>query len=75
MMGNNGAMFFGGGFMWIFWLLLIAVVLIVIKATLAGTSQRWRPKDDSPIGILKKRYANGEIDEEEFNRRRKELEG
>ena len=30
--------------------------------------------NETPIDILKKRYARGEIDEEEFQRRRKQLE-
>ncbi|WP_217988315.1 SHOCT domain-containing protein [Aliifodinibius salipaludis] len=28
---------------------------------------------ETPMEILKRRYANGEIDEEEFNKRKKEL--
>ncbi|VAW92946.1 hypothetical protein MNBD_GAMMA23-793, partial [hydrothermal vent metagenome] len=30
--------------------------------------------DESPLGILKKRYARGEINEDEYIRRRNELE-
>ena len=73
MMGD-GNMFFGGGFMWIFWLIVIAVVAIAIKTLISSGLQADEMKQHTALDILKKRYASGEIDEEEFKRRRKELE-
>lgn len=67
-------MFFGGGFMWIFWLFLIVILVIAVKAAIGGNALNNDQKEDSPLEILKKRYARGEIDEEEYQRRRNELE-
>lgn len=74
MFGHDGGVFFGGGFMWIFWILLIVVLLVVVKAMAGPDRGSNSGQGDTPIEILKKRYAKGEIDEEEFERRRKELE-
>lgn len=74
-MMDNGGMFFGGGFMWIFWLVAIVVLVVAVKALTNGGSQTDEMKQYSALDILKKRYASGEIDEEEFKRRRKELQG
>ncbi|MDT8403194.1 SHOCT domain-containing protein [Sulfuriflexus sp.] len=75
MMDSSGGMFFGGSFMWIFWILLIVILVVVVKAmSNTGGSGSKPTQDESPMEILKKRYARGEIDEEEFDRRRKELE-
>ena len=73
-MNDGGSMFFGGGFMWIIWILLIVVVVYAIKAGMGGNFGD-RNNDESPLEILKKRYARGEIDEQEYERRRNELEG
>ena len=73
-MSDGGSMWFGGGFMWIFWILLIVILVWVVRA-MSGTGSGYNNNsDDSPLEILKKRYARGEIDEQEFERRRKELE-
>ncbi len=71
--GSTSGMFFGGGFMWIFWILLIILLVLGIKG-LGGGDSNGSSSNDSPMDILKKRYANGDINEEEFERRRKELE-
>jgi len=73
-MEHDGAMFLGGGFMWVFWILLIVALFFVVQAVAGGGQRRGGNIDGSPMEILKKRYARGEIDEEEFERRRKELE-
>lgn len=75
MFGHDGWMWFGGGFMWLFWILLIVIVVWAVKAMAGGGSGNPPSHEESPMEILKKRYARGEIDEEEFERRRKELEG
>lgn len=74
MMGFDGGMWFGGGFMWIFWILLIVAVVWIIKAVSDTGSRTNNSNENSPLEILKKRYARGEIDEQEYKRRRKELE-
>jgi len=75
MMGDGNGMWFGGGFMWIFWILLIVLIVWAVKAAIGtGTGNINSDSNESPLGILKKRYARGEIDEAEYERRRKELE-
>lgn len=72
MMGGEGYFFYGGAFMWIFWLLIIVGVIFLIMNIAKGNMNQ--SSNDSPLEILKKRYARGEIEEEEYERRRKELE-
>ena len=56
----------------IFWLLVIAgVVYLIIKYVKKSDSG---PKNETALDILKKRYAKGEIDAEEFARKKKDLE-
>ena len=64
---------YGGIFMWILIILVIAVVLYFILArprsdSLPPTGQ------DTPLEILKKRYAKGEISKEEYEQMKRELE-
>ncbi len=72
-MMNYDGHFFGGGFMWIFWVLIIVGIFFVFQ-NMAKENSGGSADKETPIEILKKRYARGEIDEEEFERRRKELE-
>ena len=75
MMGSgDGGMFFGGGFMWLFWIALIVIIAYAIKMVITGDADSQRDIKDRPIDILKRRFAQGEIDEDEFQRRRKEIE-
>ena len=74
MMSDYENMWFGGGFMWIFWILLFVVIVWAVKASTGNSSDNKSSSVDGPIDILKKRYARGEIDEEEYKRRLKELE-
>ena len=72
-MMNFDGHFCGGGFMWVFWILIVVGIFFVIQNMTKGNSGGLLNKETA-IDILKKRYARGEIDEEEFERRRKELE-
>jgi len=73
-MYDGGGMLFGGG-MWVFWILVIVAIIFGIKVAVGGNERNDNHAEESPLEILKKRYAHGEIDEEEFSRRRKDLEG
>ncbi len=63
-----------GGYMWLFWIFLIAVVVVLVKAFSTRPGTDTGARQESPLEVLKARYARGEIDEEEFHRRRGELE-
>ena len=71
MFGDGGWM---GAGMWLFWILLIIVVLLLVKLMAGSGSSPPPERQDSPLEILKKRYASGEIDDGEFAHRRRELE-
>jgi putative membrane protein len=58
--------------MWLFWVLLIAVIFWALKAQLFS-SGKGEAADKSALEILQDRFARGEIDEEEFERKRKLL--
>jgi putative membrane protein len=62
-------MWFGWLWMVIFWGVIIGVVVAVVRRS--GPAS---PRSESdPLQILRRRYAAGEIDDEEFRRRRDEL--
>ena len=65
---------FGGGFMWLFWLLLIVIVVWAVSAV-AGRGGTTAEKQRSALDMLKERYAKGEIDQQEFEQKRKDLDG
>jgi putative membrane protein len=64
---------YGGIFMWLIVLVLVGVVIYYLLQI-----SRSKGSDGSiietPLDILKKRYAKGEIDKGEFDRKKKDLE-
>jgi putative membrane protein len=73
MYGHSNGMFFGGGLlMWIFWLVLLLVLIYVLKNIFGSANKR--SSSNEALEILKQRYARGEIDEAEFEQRKKQLE-
>ena len=61
---------FGGIFMWIIFLVVIVfLVYFIIHVKRSGT-----PGNETPLEVLKKRYARGEIAKDEFQRIKKDLE-
>jgi putative membrane protein len=75
MMSGEHGLFFGGGFMWIIWLILIIGLVYIIKGITSGNASGDPGSyQESPREILDKRLARGEIDSEEYARLREELE-
>jgi len=75
-MGRWGHMMgygYGGGFMWLIVLVLVGVVIYYLAQTLKSKGSDGSITE-TPLEILKKRYAKGEIDKEEFDRKKKDLE-
>lgn len=64
---------FGGIGMIIFWVVVLAVIFFVVRG-LQNQSHRHETQLPSPIELLKRRYAAGEISKEEFERLRRDLE-
>jgi putative membrane protein len=58
----------------IFWILLIIGVVALLRALTGRNADTPVERRESPLDILKARYARGEIGEDEFRRRRDELE-
>ncbi|HEB82382.1 MAG TPA: SHOCT domain-containing protein [Gammaproteobacteria bacterium] len=56
--------------MWLFWLLILVAIALAVKYFMNNAA---RNQSETPMEILQKRYARGEIDEDEFVRRRNEL--
>ncbi len=64
-----GGMWFG----WLFWLIIIGlVVYAIIRATTSKQNQS-QTSNETALDILKKRYANGEIDKVQFEEMKKDL--
>ncbi len=74
MMGGFGAM----GWMPIIWIVVPALIIWAVVAAVRGTSSSGSSdsasRSDSALEILKRRYARGEINKEEFEAKKKDLE-
>ncbi len=70
--GYEGVIIFGIFILWlIFWILaFIGLVLLIRYLWKGGRNNR---EEESALEILKKRYAKGEINREEFEERKKGL--
>ncbi len=63
----------GFGGMWL-WLILLGIAVVLLWRWLDGRSEAPREREGSPLEILKRRYARGEIGREEFEERKRNLE-
>ncbi|MFH1494373.1 MAG: SHOCT domain-containing protein [Pseudomonadota bacterium] len=72
--GMTGGFGFGGIFMILWWVLVIAGIVALVKWMVSSSSAGSRSGGDSKaLEILKERYARGEIDEQEFQKRKGDL--
>lgn len=69
----NGGFGFMGGFMWIFWIAVIVGLFFLIRWIVQQSRPAEQRHPEKPLDILKRRYAQGEIDREEFEKRKKDL--
>ncbi|VAX27808.1 hypothetical protein MNBD_IGNAVI01-218 [hydrothermal vent metagenome] len=70
---------FGGGmwFSWLFWVIIIAVIVWVViqfnNRNNQPTNFTNNIEKETPLDILKKRYAKGEITKDEYDRMKNDL--
>jgi putative membrane protein len=72
-MGMMGYYGFGGVIMWILVIVLVAVVVYLIVQS-SKIKSPTGAQGESPLDILKKRYAKGEITKEEFESMKKDIQ-
>ncbi|MCK9295994.1 MAG: SHOCT domain-containing protein [Desulfobulbaceae bacterium] len=63
-----GNWFGGGAFM-----ILLAILLILLLVSILRNSGRKSPGHDNALDILKRRYAAGEINKEQFDTMKRDL--
>ena len=77
-MMNDGSGWGMMGGMWVFsilfWILVIVGAVLIVK-WIMGRNKDELSSNESPLDILKKRYARGEIDRETFEHMKKDVEG
>jgi len=74
MMGYEHMMWgYGGFFMLFFWGILITGLVLLVRWLIQQSRSASPNQGETPIAILKKRYARGEIDNDEFEEKKKIL--
>jgi len=71
MMGYGG---YGGMLMWLVLIILAGVIIYFVFSQSKKSGNSIDSTRESPMDILKKRYAKGEISKEEFDRLKSEIE-
>ena len=65
--------FFGMELGWIVWQIIIVIIVWVVFQFKSGNPGHLNMRNETPLDIIKKRYADGEISKEEFDRMKKDL--
>ena len=71
-MGYGFSGFGGGIVMILFWILVVVGIVVLVKYAISNTTRSDQSR--SALDILKKRYAKGEIDKDEFESKKKDLQ-
>ena len=72
MWGGEGGMGYGYGGFYI-WILLLIVIGLLVFLILQSAQSGSRTDQESPLDILKKRFAKGEITKEEYEEMKRKL--
>ena len=65
---------FGFIFMLLFWGLVIFAIAALVRWLMTQSSPGRSSRDKSPLEIVQERYARGEIDREEYEQKKRDLE-
>lgn len=68
---HGWGMGFGWLFMLVFWAVVIAAIVFLVRSLPAGPGRH--EKGETALDILKKRYARGELSHDEYIKARDEL--
>ncbi len=71
--GMNNGWGMGDGYGWIIGLIVFIAFIGVIVSVMQRRKNSDRPKYNSPLDILKTRYAKGEITKDEYDEKRKHI--
>jgi putative membrane protein len=68
-----GGMGWGMGFSWLLFALLVAGLVFGMKWFTTHAASNGTNRQQTPLEILQSRYARGEIERDEFDRKKKDL--
>lgn len=71
--GMNNGWGMGDGYGWIIGLIVLVAFIGVIVSVMQRRKNSDRPKYNSPLDILKTRYAKEEITKDEYDEKRKHI--
>jgi putative membrane protein len=70
-----GGHWFGGLLMLLFWVLIIVGIAALVRGFLPRSGGVSPAAPESPLEILKRRYAKGEVDKAEFEEKKRDILG
>jgi putative membrane protein len=57
----------------VWWALIVVGIVVLIRWLAGGGTARGGSAGDRPLEVLKERYARGEIDQQEFEQKKRDL--
>lgn len=58
----------------LFWILLIVAIVMLVKSMQGSGTSSGQRQEKTALDILKERYARGEIEREEFEQKKRDLD-
>ena len=73
-MSGWGGMGLGMIGMSLFWILLIVAIVMLVKSMQGSCASSGQRQEKTALDIFKERYARGEIEREEFEQKKRDLD-